>query len=58
MWTIIYTDANDVDHYERFENKDELWAYIDAAGLYGDEDAFIFPPEADEMATSPAWLSE
>lgn len=58
MWTIIWTDIDNVDHYARCEDRTELWDYIREMGLVGDEDALIFPPEADELATSPAWLSD
>lgn len=54
MYTVVWTDGNGNDRYERLSSKDEVRALIKEEGLIEDEDALIFPPEADDIALTTA----
>lgn len=57
MWTIIWTDENGIEHYDRCESKEELQDVIAENDLWSDEDSLVFPPEADEYASSVPWIT-
>lgn len=48
MWTLIYVDyADDSEHYERFEDLDELRDFIYKHNLIDNEDVLIFKPDTE-----------
>lgn len=56
MWTIIWTDVDGREHYERCETKEELFDLVSLNNLMDDEDTLVFPPEADDLAMSVPWI--
>ena len=52
MFTILYFAEDGSDHWDRFESKAELLAFIDEHGLREDGDLQIYGPEADNYLMS------
>jgi len=47
MWTIVWIDENDVDHYERCEFSDEVMQVLKDNNLDADINVLIFPPDTE-----------
>jgi len=51
MWTVVWIDENDVDHYERCEFSEDVKRVLEENNLGDDINVLIFPPNT-EMETS------
>lgn len=48
MYTICWTDADGVDHYERCKNRKEVADLLYRNGIEWDPEILIFGPDADD----------
>lgn len=58
MWTVLWQE-NNVDRWERLETEEDVLALLDELTENLDvceDDAWIFPPTADEYALTPDML--
>lgn len=49
MYTVLWTDTEGRDHWERLESREEVNDLLDREGIR-DADTLIFTPEADDYA--------
>ena len=47
MWTVVWIDDNDVDHYERCDFADDVQRVLEDNELGGDINVLIFPPNTE-----------
>ena len=58
MWTVLWQE-NNVDRWDRLETEDDVKTLLDRLAKNPDvceDDAWIFPPAADEYALTPDML--
>ena len=51
MWTVVWIDSDDVDHYERCDFPEDVKRVLEENNLGDDINVLIFPPNT-EMAAS------
>ena len=47
MWTVVWIDENDKDHYKRCDFAEQVKRVLDDNNLGGDINALIFPHETE-----------
>jgi len=50
MWTVVWIDENDVDHYERCDFPEDVKRVLSENNLGEDINCLVFPPDT-EMET-------
>lgn len=52
MYTVLWTDSNGKDRWERCEDRAEVVSLLNREHLVDDDDVTIFTPEADDCTIS------
>jgi len=47
MWTVVWIDENDVDHYERCDSTGDVKRVLKENNLAKDINVLIFPPDTE-----------
>lgn len=47
MWTVVWIDENDVDHYERCDYAEDVKRVLKENNLVGDINVLVFPPDTE-----------
>ena len=47
MWTVVWIDENDVDHYERCDYAADVKRVLEENNLGDDINVLIFPPDTE-----------
>jgi hypothetical protein len=47
MWTVVWIDGNERDHYERCDFHENVLRVLEENNLGGDINVLIFPPDVE-----------
>ena len=47
MWTVVWIDKNDVDHYERCDFAEDAKRILEENNLGADVNVLVFPPDVE-----------